>query len=230
MSAVAAGEWRHFVSTGADGEGAGVVTILNSPVTALDELAGIDWKAAVKIYGSSHATLIGLIVAWWNGRGQDHRALDEGPAFGYRPRGEGGGRCDALLLDSSGPAVVLEVEGYWYDHALRKVSAFFKGEYPELRTIRAGICLFYANTAQGTGPERRITPVPIQDMVSKGRKITLRYPDKLLLLVTVDKRYDRVTSGIRSRTEYYWGTVSAIGAVAMQNGEQMARRVYNPDN
>ena len=184
----------------------------------LNELAKVNWRVAVRTYGSFHATLVGLMVAWWNEQRDNHWALEGGPSFGYRPHGKGGGRCDALLCDSSGPAIVLEVAGNRYTYTLQKIGHFFDAEYPELETLHAGILLAYAYGL-------KVPSVPMEQLVIEGERIIQQHHDKALIVVAINKRYDDY-KGIRARAEYYRGTVSAISAVEIREGARKERRVY----
>ena len=59
--------------------------------------------------------------------------------------------CDALLGDSSGPAVVLEVEGSRYAYTMQKIGRFFAAEYPELSPLSTGILVAYAYEPEAGG-------------------------------------------------------------------------------
>ena len=196
-------------------------------MSILDDLEQVDWQTAIRTYGNDHSTLIGLIVAWWNSRNLDNWTLEGGPSFGYRPKGKGGGICDAILADSSGPAIVLEVEGSRYESTLQKIGNFFEAEYSELETLRAGILLAYAYEPKGRGIQRQFPDVPMEKLVDKGKIIAEEYA-KSIAIVAIDKRYDPSAAGIRRRADYYRGAVSSVSAVEIQAGQESGRRVYYP--
>ena len=112
----------------------------------LQSLSQVPWKVAAKTYGNDHSTLIGLMVQWWiNLDVEAHTALEGGPAFGYRKRGQGGGgQCDALLCRGKDPIGVLEIEGTRPEYTVNKIGNFFAAEYAELDTLQFGVVLVYA--------------------------------------------------------------------------------------
>ncbi len=195
----------------------------------LDDVARVNWAVATRTYGSDHATLIGLTVSWWNGEADSHCVLDEGPGIGWRPNGRASARCDALLCKDSCPVAVVEVEGTRYCYTLEKIKHLFDSNDPAFRSVKVAILVAYANKAVGRGHDRQILPVPSESLVKMSRDITGQRPGKSIVLVAVDKRYERITEGIRAKSEYYWGTVSRIEGCKIAGGQIVAERRFWPE-
>ena len=80
----------------------------------LQKLEKVEWGITARTYGSSHATLIGLLAHWWiKQEPGTHTVLDGGPSYGGAQPGEESARgvCDLLLCDKGKPVGVVEVEG-----------------------------------------------------------------------------------------------------------------------
>lgn len=193
-------------------------------LSILRSLSKVHWNVAARTYGNDHATLIGLLVQWWMSLSPGkHWALEGGPAFGYRKRGTGGGgQCDAVFCEERDVLAILEVEGTRPLYTIEKIGKFFAAEYDEFKTLRFSILLLYAYEAEGRGDARRIPPAGTPQVFEATSKLSLRYPDKSIIVITLDKMYERQSEGIRARNEYYWGTPSTIKGFLYRNGEQVA--------
>lgn len=196
----------------------------------LEHLREVRWNVAARTFGNNHATLIGLVVDWWvSTAGAEHWAIEGGPGNGYAARGARG-QCDAMLCDGRGPAGVLEVEGYRYLLTARKLGSFFAAKYQELRSLRFGILILYTYTPVKRGLERRLPPAAHPPSVARLRAISKQYPDKALVLVTLDKEYILQHSGIRARSEYYFGEPSKIAGQVFVGGKRKATVTFYSRN
>jgi len=197
----------------------------------LKDIAAVDWEAAARTYGNAHATLIGLLVSRWVGLSTDNRALEGGPSDGGRVQGSSRGwvTCDALLLGNrTTPTVVLEVEGVDYEKALRRIGCFFKANYPDLKSLQGAILCAYVCAPRGRGKARAMPPVPIEKLAREAGDLLARYPDKRILLVAADKVLDSAATGIRTRNEYYRGTLNRVTAVKVRAGTASVPRQLYP--
>jgi len=164
------------------------------------------------------------LVQWWISLSPGkHWALEGGPSFGYRKRGiGGGGQCDAVLCDEKDALGILEVEGTRPLYTIEKIGKFFAAEYGEFKTLRFSILLLYAYEAVGRGDARKIPPAGTPQVFEATSKLSATYPDKSIIVITLDKIYERQSEGVRARNEYYWGTPSTIKGFLYRNGEQVA--------
>ncbi len=165
--------------------------------------------SAAEAQHNDHATLIGLIVSWWNRRADNSWAVETGPSIGT-VQGNQWGACDALLCDSSGPAVVLEVEGSKFDYTLEKIGKCLVAPLEDLTSIRAGILIAYGYEPKGQGGGRIVPLLPVKKFLNFGIKLTRPLKNKKLIIITVDKKYEGDAEGIRRRNDYYRCAVSSI--------------------
>lgn len=187
----------------------------------LEIMKSINWKVAMRTFGNNHSTLVGLIVSWWIMKNPDNRtALDSGPAFGYRKREEGGGgECDAVLMENGEAKGIVEVEGSRYNDTIEKIGKYFAAEYDDLNPLEFGIILAYPIGPEGRGSERRVTPPPRNDIINKAKEVTRGFPDKSIAIIILDKKFERIESGLRSKTEYYCCTPVKIDGYLVTGGE-----------
>ncbi|MCL5961876.1 MAG: hypothetical protein M1358_21605 [Chloroflexi bacterium] len=196
----------------------------------LTSLEQVRWQTAFRTYGNDHATLIGLLVDWWITAAPDTRwALEGGPSFGHRPKGLGGGLCDAILGEGDCSKGVIEVEGTRCDDTIRKIGEFFSPEAAaDLQSLEFGIFLAYAYSPQGKGRERHIPDLPLKDFVDLGRKVTKDNPGRCLAILTLDKTWERIQTGPRAKNEWYMGSPAKIHGVLLLNGEEIASKDLFP--
>uniref|UniRef100_A0A7C3Z3Q7 Uncharacterized protein n=1 Tax=candidate division WOR-3 bacterium TaxID=2052148 RepID=A0A7C3Z3Q7_UNCW3 len=200
----------------------------------LESLKNASWEVALKTYGNDHSTLIGLIVSWWVLSKRNRFALEGGPSFGYRKRGEGRGNCDALLLEGDEAKGVVEVENWDnYQKVINKIGKFFTPEYEELKSLEFGILLVYPIGPSGRGNNRRV-PEPPADLVdyAKGLTSNSNHPSKTLILLILEKKFERIMSGTRRRNPYYQCTPQKIEGYLIKDGkiikqETLAQRMRN---
>jgi len=196
----------------------------------LASLESVRWDTALRTFGNSHATLVGLLVDWWiSGSPLDRYALEGGPSFGYRSRSTGGGgQCDAILVEGELSRGVVEVEGTRYHDTIDKIGKFFAAEYSDLATLEFGVLLAYPTGPQGRGQGRTITALPLDEFVRRGQRVTKEYVGRQLAILVLDKEWEPQQSGPRARTEYYQGRPAQVRGSLLQDGKELARRVLMP--
>ena len=192
----------------------------------LQSLQKVRWHVAKKTFGSDHATLIGLLVDWWISECQETNwALESGPSNGYSAVGTRG-QCDALLCQENAPVGVLEVEGSRKEETAKKIGTFFAAENKVFETLQFGILVFYSYEPSGKGDMRKFDeacPPEASDVV---RKVSRKYPQKPIVVISVEKTFSRISEGIRSTTEYYKGTPSVIAAECFTGGDVISKKEY----
>lgn len=144
---------------------------------------------------------------------RDHWVLEGGPGNGYSGRG-----THALG--------VLEVEGSRYDYTVKKVGSSFGARIPEYRTLRFAVLVRYTYEATGRGETRRRPPAVTPDTLRAVRNVSASYPDREIVLVSVDRRYIRQGEGLRSRNEYYFGEPLRIAGQLFKRGEPVETAVF----
>jgi len=200
----------------------------------LSSLERVRWHIARHTYGSSHCTLIGLLVDWWiSGNPQTRYALESGPSFGYRPRAEkGGGQCDAILVQEGTSRGVIEVEGGFQNGAsnierylitIDKIGKYFAAEYEDLKTLEFGIFLAYP-----TRKEHMTGLLPMEEFVERGLAVTREHREKQLAVLVLDKKLETQQSGPRARGNiYYKTTPNQIRGVLLESGTIIAENHFN---
>ena len=114
-----------------------------------ESLAAARWEVALRTYGSSHATLIGILVNWWISLDlESHTVLDGAPSHGKGNVGQG----DALFYYGQKPIGVLEAEGTNPVAKVTSVVKYFETGRPELQSVWFGVLLLYSYKARGSGP------------------------------------------------------------------------------
>lgn len=194
--------------------------------TILNSLKKVRWDTAVRTYGNNHSTLIGLLVDWWIAlSARKHEVLEGGPTNGYRQRGARG-QCDALFCEGDTPIGVLEVEGTRHELTIKKMGKFFNAIRPEFRTLSFGILLFYAYEPVRSG-KRKIFPKPFDpDAKKEVEAISNKHPDKPIIVISLEKKYQQKDEGVRSWNEYYKGHVEKIFGIAFINGKAIRRLTF----
>jgi hypothetical protein len=188
----------------------------------LRSLCDARWTTITRTFGNAHSTMIGILVDWWTSGAPGSRwALDGGPSLGYRARSVGGGgQCDALLCEHGDAVGVVEVEGTRILSTIDKIGRFFASDDPDFQSLRFAVCLLYAYTPQGRGPKRRFLPVMSGEAQQRLLTLSATCADKSVILVAIEKDYDRHQKGIRCRSEYYYGTSCRITGTLFMNGEK----------
>jgi len=190
------------------------------PQDLLPFLGKACWDVAYRTYGSSHATWIGLLVEWWIRLDPDsHSVLDGAPSFG---KGRAG-KADALFCDEKGAVGMLEVEGSEPEDKLWTVERYFTSRRPELQSIWFGVLLVYSYSPKGYGEARAFPPAEKPALVNSARKVSVKHPDRSILLLSLEKRFNR-QSGVRALSEYYSGTLREVTGIHLRGGEQIDRQ------
>jgi len=194
----------------------------------LQELQKVRWHVAEKTFGNDHATLIGLLVDWWISLSPStHTALEGGPTNGYSRKGMRG-QCDALLCNNGSPAGVLEVEGSRCTYTARKIGSFFAARYPELKSLQFGILVLYTYEPTSRGKNRHLPLAADEETMKEVQSVVTDYPDKTVVVISIDKQYIRQHSGIRAEkgNEYYFGEPSKIQGFLFRNGRHLESRIF----
>jgi hypothetical protein len=63
-------------------------------------------------------------------------------------------------------------------------------------------------------------PAKDPETIEEVKKVSAGYPDKPIIVVTVDKIYERQREGIRRRNEYYWSRLSQVRGYSYEGGEE----------
>jgi len=196
------------------------------PEKLLKYLQNVRWHVAGKTFGNDHATLIGLLVDWWISLSPaTHTALESGPSNGYSRKGMRG-QCDALLCNNELPVGVLEVEGSRYLYTAKKIGSFFATRYPELKSLQFGILVLYTYESVGRGKDRYLPSSEDADTLQEVQSLTGKFPDKSVVVISIDKQYVRQCSGIRAQTEYYFGEPSKIQGRLFCNGRRSEPKFF----
>ena len=191
----------------------------------LDTFNSARWRTAIRTYGNDHSTLVGLLVDWWVTLSPQNFALESGPSFGRRPKGKGRGNCDAILGENDHEVGILEVEGpveKKWAWCVEKIKGFFD----EFKSLQFAILLVYPYGPKGRGDERRVEPIDGGKILSQVKPISEQYPDKGIVVITIDKQFDRRLKGIRSRNDYYKCTPKSIRGILLVGGKVLGEREF----
>lgn len=177
-------------------------------IPKIDDFCKVNWDVAFKTYGNNHATLIGLLIAWWIGLcPTDHEALDGGISIAMQDE-DGAPRrhCDGMLLSEKCGVGVLEVEGTRWEKTLKKIYAFLTSDDPKFEGLKFGIFLAYQTTAQGRGASRQVPQ--ISDQVCRWVENPSLPPlpeGKQIFILGLEKKWDTDAHGIRAKAgnDYY---------------------------
>lgn len=193
----------------------------------LADLAEIPWTVAARTYGNAHSTLIGLFVTWWVSSGLNRWALESGPASDHRePEEKASGRCDALFCDGDSALGLLEVEGSRHLYTAAKIGHFFRAVYEPLATLDFAIFAVYQWSPLGKGKARQY-PQPLdQQTRDQVLAVSNAYPEKQIIVVAFDKRFERSSVPLRARNDYFSGTLYEVRGLLFQAGRQLGERVY----
>ncbi len=196
---------------------------MSSKFSVLHELEHASWATLAAIYGNAHPSIIGLLTKWWVDRDPGvNWVLDGAPSFAAGNRG----RADAVFLDASGPAGVLEVEGSYYKETARKIGQYLSSPRKELRGIWFGILVLYTYVAEGQGPHRRFPEVEDPSVLTIAAGLTAKRRGIEIVVVTVDKRFEHGLSGIRATRDYYKGALSRVQGISFVDGSEKERAIY----
>lgn len=173
------------------------------------------WDITRNIYGSSHNTLIGLLVAGWISIGvpteQEHRVLEGAPrAFNGRP-------CDAILVKDQKPVGIAEVEGgsiaNYNSAARRRGEAIPNDELRQYFKALDRIGGYFADQAWQTlefavyvaYPTELRKDLPIARFVAKGKDLIEQHPTKQLIILVFDREWRTESPGSLFKKPYHDG-------------------------
>jgi hypothetical protein len=177
----------------------------------------------LRTYGNSHSSYIGFFVSWWLSLSRDHVALDPGPSYALpikRGTNATRGHCDAVFCVNDTPVGILEVEGLRPSHAIQKVGRHFSSPREEFASLSFGIICLYGTRPRGKGPKKDFPRALSPELLAAVEQLSQKFPDKGVILIDLDKRYQRIKSGARamSKMGYYCFQVSRIHARLLLGG------------
>lgn len=192
------------------------------PDALFESLTAAQWPTAVRTYGSSHSTLIGLLAAWWIALSPtEHSVLDGAPSHGSG----NAGWCDLMLCADDVAVGVVEVEGTKPLDKLRTLDAYFSSSRSEFGSIQFGLLMVYAYHVKGRGEARQYPPAETAEILSAARQVSAAHPNKALIVVALDKVVDRNLSTVRRGSPYHAGSFKRITAVLLASGSEVRRAV-----
>ncbi|SDZ18676.1 hypothetical protein [Nitrosomonas sp. Nm33] len=192
------------------------------PGVLLKSLHRANWPVAAKTYGSSHATLIGILAHWWIALSpSSHSVLDGAPSHG-----EGNaGWCDLMLCANEAAIGVVEVEGTKPIDKLKTLNAYFSSPRLILSSLGFGLLLVYAYNARGRGDAKQYPPAETSEVLSFALDVSASHPSKELLLLALDKVVEKNLSPIRISSPYHLGRLKKVEAVLLKGGQEAHREV-----
>jgi len=184
-----------------------------------DTLGSVNWRVAANTYGSFHATIIGLFCQWWVSLDPKHHCvIESGPAFGHGTREHRCGSCDALFCQDSNSVGILEVEASRVQLTIEKIGNFFGSQLDHLNTLKFAILALYPYGPTGRGDRRVVPSVPDEQAQNAVIELSRRYQGKTIIVVALNKVFDREVEGIRNRNDYYRCRLSNVRAFLYRNG------------
>jgi hypothetical protein len=189
--------------------------------TFFESLLTANWPLAARTFGSSHATLIGVLADWWFKLDPGaHSVLDGAPSHG-----EGNaGWCDLMLCANALPLGVVEVEGTKPLDKLKTISAYFSSSRPDLSSLDFGLLLVYAYYARGRGRLKQYPPAETPEILAAALEVSASHPSKALLLLSLDKTVDPSPGTLRASSRYHLGRFARIGAALLVGGKIIDRK------
>jgi len=184
-----------------------------------DTLRSVNWAVAANTYGSFHSTIIGLLSQWWASLiPKEHRVMESGPTFGHGTRNNPCGKCDAAFCQGNTAVGILEVEAARVLYTIEKIGSFFSSQLDDLNALKFAILALYPSIPTGRG-DRRVAPsVPDNQAQSAVIKLSRQYWNKTIIVVALNKVFERQVEGIRNRNDYYRCRLSNVQAFLYRNG------------
>lgn len=209
----------------------------------MEGLSQIPWNVVGRTYGNTHATLTGLLVNWWVGLSpRSNWALEGGLSLGKSaPKGAkgtakskgarkapaGAALCDAVLCMRTEPVGAVKIEGSKPLVALDKLESILATDREELSSLRFALLVLHTYEAAGRGEKRALPPAASPAVLEKVARVSEKFPDKPIIVILVDKKYERLQKGVRALNEHYWGTPDSIQGILFEGGEELMRRPYD---
>lgn len=187
----------------------------------------VRWETASRTYGNDHSTLIGLLVDWWVNYFPQNFALESGPGVGGGKKGKGRGNCDAMFLEKEHPVGLLEVEGpnpRKWEWCAKKIGFFFD----KFKSLQFAILLIYSYEPKGSGDNRKVKQISFEDILScpEVKNILEQLPDKGIIVIILNKKFERNLGGIRARNDYYKCTPKTIEGALVVDGEKVGSEIF----
>jgi hypothetical protein len=209
----------------------------------MESLSQVPWNVAGRTYGNTHATLTGLLVNWWVGLSpRSNWALEGGlpvsqgagktagrgaKSKGKRKATTGAAACDLVLCMRSEPVGVVKIEGTRPLVAIDKLGSVLANDREELRSLRFAVLVLHTYEAAGRGEKRALPPAASPAVMEQIGTLSTKFPDKPIVVILVDKKYERLKEGVRALNEHYWGTPDSIQGILFKAGEELMRRPYD---
>ncbi len=185
-------------------------------------LCDANWNVAARTFGSSHATLIGVLGEWWIRQSpSSHTVLDGAPSHGNG----NAGWCDLMLCRDEMPVGIVEVEGTKPLQKLETLNSYFVSDRKEMSDISFGMLLVYSYAPKGSGCNRNYPKAVTPDVHSATIDLTSKNTEKPLILIAVDKHIDNNRSTIRAVSQYYSGTTNRVTASLFLNGKVIDSKI-----
>lgn len=193
-------------------------------IELLTSLERVRWNVLSQTYGSSHSTLIGLLVDWWitNFMGEAHWVLESGLPYRKREPGEKGEqqkRCDAILIEKDTFKGIVEVEGSRYEETIEKMMDYFLSDYLGCSNLQFGIFLAYGYGCQPQTWEEYMKKF-IQWGEKHTQKLQEKRPGKQLIILALEKSCKQKKLGSHALGEYCW-TPSQVRGTIIQDGKEI---------
>jgi hypothetical protein len=111
---------------------------------------------------------------------------------------------------------------------LKTLDRYFNVQRGPLRNTTFGMIVSYATGARGAGRNRHWRPAAPPPALDQAARLTATHPGRYVILVALEKRFDRRVSGLRaSSNEYYSGALEHVLAYAFRRGQCVdTARVY----
>lgn len=195
----------------------------------LNDLRSLQWIVAARSYGNTHSSFIGLLTSWWVTLSPESHWFASSATFGRRPNNVGGGQCDALLGEGDDLVGIVEVEGTRGGSTVEKIGNYFAAELSHYKDLKFAILFIYAYEVKGRGDFKAIAKAYSPEIREGICKVSKAYPDKSLIVITLDKELEKSLKGFRTHNlKYFAGRTSLIKGYLYNGGQEKASRVYYP--
>jgi len=145
--------------------------------------------------------------------------------MGEFAKGIGGGLCDAVFCEKDDAIGILEVEGTRYEPTIEKIGKFLASSLDDMKTLRFAVAVLYPTGPRGRGAERAMPSCWNAEISSKVTKVSHEHSDKPIVVVAIDKVYERHVKGIRRRHVVYKSKLTKVWGFVYEAGERVASNV-----
>ena len=129
--------------------------------------------------------------------------------------------CDAVFCENSNAIGILEVEGTRGVDTIEKIGKFFKSSLNDLKTLRFAVAILYPVAPIGRGPQRAMPSALDAETLTMVTKVSREHPNKPIIMVTLDKVYERQAEGIRNKNDYYKSRLSSVQGFVYEGGKEV---------